>query len=485
MQADVINKHLPVTATQSCPSTAVIVAALAIVVLSIAAAAVLRGRGEWQKGRKVALFGGGFGAVLVFLAATVFVSENSWTGVTAPVAPLIEPSRYAIIAALLLVSVVLAVAAALNPDEEKVWSGESMKFLAGSAAAAVVAIIVAAAVPSAGDGGYMGAKFPWGKSTLVFWVLVLVLFALSAFTKRGLCFAVPAAGVQFAAFTLLTHGAMNGLTHPQSWWFGWPVAWNFIMLALLWVTLPNGRSVAGAAFFAQLGVSFYAYMPIVSDLRNPPMNWGYPRTWEGFKHAIMRGQYEAIAFKMPTWGGIMNYLGDVMLQFTDVLVLLALVPFAVTKWVVDKAQRKTFWQWMLAAAACFLMMSVLLIGLANVKGDVQDGFIQKVKFISSHAMIAMWIGYGLVFAGVLAVRFLAAKRIPVKPLAVALAVVMVLVAGVTPVVQNYTNDRLVFEMGGAEQNGHTFGWQFGAYQLDGAKAIREQIVADEEPLPDP
>jgi len=44
---------------------------------------------------------------------------------------------------------------------------------------------------------------------------------------------------------------------------------------------------------------------------------------------------------------------------------------------------------------------------------------------------------------------------------------------------------MVFELGGNEQNGHTFGWQFGAYQLDGAKAINAQLVADEEPLPDP
>ena len=111
-----------------------------------------------------------------------------------------------------------------------------------------------------------------------------------------------------------------------------------------------------------------------------------------------------------------------------------------------------------------------------------DGFIQKVKFISSHAMIALWIGYGLVFAAVLVVR----KWFPGQGrVAVALAAVMILVCGIYPIVQNYTDDRLVFELGGAEQNGHTFGWQFGAYQLEGAKAIREQIVADEEPLPDP
>jgi tetratricopeptide (TPR) repeat protein len=247
--------------------------------------------------------------------------------------------------------------------------------------------------------------------------------------------------------------------------------------------------VAGAAFFAQLGVSFYAYMPIVSDLRNPPMNWGYPRTWEGFKHAIMRGQYEAIGiqsfdsvlhFLKFTGKQMTHYFSDVLLQFTDILVVLATVPFVAARWLVSKAHRKTFWQWMIAALACFLMMSFLLILLANVKGDLQDGFIQKVKFISSHAMIAMWIGYGLVFVGAFILKF-----VKVKNIALILAAAMILVAGVTPIVQNYTNDQLVFEMGGSEQNGHTFGWQFGAYQLDGAKAINEQLVADEEPLPDP
>jgi hypothetical protein len=46
--------------------------------------------------------------------------------------------------------------------------------------------------------------------------------------------------------------------------------------------------------------------------------------------------------------------------------------------------------------AAFLVMSVLLIVLANPKGDLQDAFIQKVKFISSHGLFALWIGYGLV-----------------------------------------------------------------------------------------
>ena len=504
MQSDAINKHVALTATSTCPSTFFIILGLVVLVGALVAAAVLRERGDGARAKKAVLSFGGGGAAVILLSAFVFTGKNSWTGIFAPVAPLIEPWRYAFIAALVAGSVVAAVLAALE-DADRITEPKVLKPLGISAALALLAIVFALAVPEAGSGGYLGPKYPWVKSITVFWLLILTLFGLCGMTKKGLCFAIPVAGMQIAVFALLRNGAMNGLTHPQSWWFGWPIAWNFVLLALAWLTLPHGRSVAGAAFFAQLGVSFYAYMPIVSDLRNPPMNWGYPRTWEGFKHAIMRGQYEAIG--VPTFTGagqffdfigkqMVHYFEDVKVQFTDLLLLFAPVPFIAGHWVVRKEHKKTFWQWMGAAAACFLMMSFLLILLANVKGDVQDGFIQKVKFISSHAMIALWIGYGLVFAGVLLVRFLpsatwlrfgkfSSESVTPRRVAYAFAGVSLLVAFIYPIVQNYTDDRMVFELGGCEQNGHTFGWQFGAYQLDGAKAIKDQLVADEEPLPDP
>ncbi|MBP5285289.1 MAG: DUF2723 domain-containing protein, partial [Kiritimatiellae bacterium] len=477
MQADVINKHLPVLKTVQCPSSAMLAVSVVLLVASLVAAIVLKPKKGPDVAKKVALGGGGFAAALMFLCATVFAGENVWSGVSADVAPLVEPKMYVFIACAIAASCAFAVAAAFSGGEdEKVWKGDGLKLLAAAGVFALVAVAVAASVPEAGDLGYRGAAYPWWKSNLIFSLLVLLLLGLCLYSPKALAFAIPCAGLHIAAFLLLSRGAMNGLTHPCSWWFCWPIAWNFVLLAMAWATLPNGRSVAGAAFFAQLGVSFYVYMPIVSDLRNPPMNWGYPRTWEGFKHAIERGQYEAITFHMPTSDGIAGYFRDVALQFTSAIALVALVPFALGHKIVKKENRPLFWKWMGAAFSCFFLMSVLLIGLANVKGDVQDGFIQKVKFISSHAMIAMWIGYGLVFLAALMKKWLPPA---------ALAAAAIAVCGIVPVVQNYANDRLVFEMGGAEQNGHTFGWQFGAYQLEGANAIREQLVADEEPLPDP
>ncbi len=482
MQSDVIAKHDALLKTTACPSSTVLILGLVVLVGALAATAVFKSRGNLARARSCALYGGGAGAGLLFLAGTFFTTTCEWTGVAVTVAPLIEPWRYAVIGALIAGSVVLAVLSTLDEREEK-------RYLWAALGLAGAAVLLAFCVENAGLQGYRGEAYPWGKSIFMFLLCCAALLGCVKFVRYGWAFAIPVVGFHLAVFLLLKAGAMNGLTHPQSWWFGWPLAWNFVVLALAWLTLPHGRSIAGAAFFAQLGVSFYAYMPIVSDWRNPPMNWGYPRTWEGFKHALQRGQYEAIGFpSFPSIGAFFSFLGqqmlhyldDVRVQFTDLLIFFVPVSFALAPNLVAKEHRKTFWQWMGAAAVCFLMMSMLLILLANVKGDVQDGFIQKVKFISSHAMIALWIGYGLVFAGALLYRRFADVRV-----ARGFALAAVLIAFVYPIVQNYTDDRMVFELGGSEQNGHTFGWQFGAYQLDGVKAINEQLIADEEPLPDP
>ena len=59
------------------------------------------------------------------------------------------------------------------------------------------------------------------------------------------------------------------------------------------------------------GASFYFYMPIAS-MTNPPMNWGYPRTKEGFFHALTRGQYD----KTNPTDSIFKFFGRSGMYFT-------------------------------------------------------------------------------------------------------------------------------------------------------------------------
>ncbi|MDA1045196.1 MAG: hypothetical protein O3C57_08240, partial [Verrucomicrobia bacterium] len=135
--------------------------------------------------------------------------------------------------------------------------------------------------------------------------------------------------------------------------------------------------------------------------------------------------------------------------------------------------------WWVTTGLGFIILSIFLIALANPRGDVQDDFVQRVKFISSHALYALWIGYGLVFALARIETWRPASRL-LRSTFVALALGIVLI----PLAQNAWNSQLIARSGAAEQTQHDFGWQFGNYQLRGAASIAEEL-ADEEPLPNP
>lgn len=71
-----------------------------------------------------------------------------------------------------------------------------------------------------------------------------------------------------------------------------------LLLALMPIFLhrhppwPRVHALLGLGLF---GLCFFLFLPIASE-QNPPMNWGYPRTFDGFKHTITRGSYENITF---------------------------------------------------------------------------------------------------------------------------------------------------------------------------------------------
>lgn len=616
------------------PSFGFLVAALVLLVLAPFSALAMRRYCPERRGGiawlPVALVGGGVLLLLLSMMATHTVRFSE------EMAPLLKPGSYILIAVVLSLLVAVSIAASVRGIRE--WkSAEARPYLYAAGGIFLLLLVVLCTVPSAPQvAGYTGAPFAWGLPLLLVLGGLAVLFLLCATIPQGLFYAIPVAAVQIAIFMLLRKGAMNGLTHPSTFWFWWPIVWNFIVIALAWLFLPNGRSVAGTTLFAELGVAFYVYMPIVSDLRNPPMNWGYPRTWEGFKHAITRGQYEKIApsdiFDSKFGFQLGSYFTDLRVQFTLIVATLGFLPFTLwsykkgemrvravylasglylaiaalvlisevmhgepflrldkvltygiflllligvgsillqqishfvnkTRETHDKsesitvglslvgalgiaclflakglmhalssapdpslgvkavalflavlilvllgggayfarrrAERKYDFrtdmdevsqQWLIATSAGFLVMSVLLVALANIKGDLQDAFIQKVKFISSHGLFALWIGYGLTFGLVIAHRVWGRLFGSIEGMRkfrlFALSAMGICVA-LIPIYENYNNKWLVFAMSGAEQNDHDFGWQFGNYQLRGADAISEELDADEEPLPNP
>jgi Protein O-mannosyl-transferase TMEM260-like len=148
-------------------------------------------------------------------------------------------------------------------------------------------------------------------------------------------------------------------------------------------------SCGGAWIF---GAAFYLYMPLAS-MTNPPLNWGYPRTVQGFFHAFTRGQYERIN---PTTevgrfiDQVVMYVSGAMDEFNLVYLVIGLVPFLFFM-KMQKRERS----WLTGLAAIYLCLSVFLLILLNPAPDRQSRDLNRVFFTASHVMIAMGIGYGL------------------------------------------------------------------------------------------
>ncbi len=145
-----------------------------------------------------------------------------------------------------------------------------------------------------------------------------------------------------------------------------------------------------------LGVAFYLYMALAS-MSNPPLNWGYPRTVQGFIHAFTRGQYERIH---PTtdvgryFEQLLMYIGGALEEFNLVYVLIAFIPFLFF-FKMQKRERA----WMLGLFAIYLTLSLFLLVLLNPAPDRQARDLNRVFFTASHFMIAMGTGYGLTLIG--------------------------------------------------------------------------------------
>ncbi len=148
-----------------------------------------------------------------------------------------------------------------------------------------------------------------------------------------------------------------------------------------------------------LGASFYLYEAI-AGMTNPPMEWGYPRTVEGFFHALTRGQYDkinptnltdnpAVVFhelKEQLW----LLVKGVAAAFNWVYMFFAALPFLFF----FKMKRRER-NWLIAVAAIYPFLGVLLTIFLNPQKDRQSVELLRVFFAASHTVVAILIGYGL------------------------------------------------------------------------------------------
>jgi hypothetical protein len=145
-----------------------------------------------------------------------------------------------------------------------------------------------------------------------------------------------------------------------------------------------------------LGLALYFYLPIAS-MTNPPMNWAYPRTVEGFSHLITRGQYE----RMNPTADIGRFLEQIRLYFVMtgkefgwLYLPLCLPPFCFPRRMMTSGCR-----WILGLLAAYVCLAFLMLAVLNPGSDRQSQDLNKVFYSASYVVLALWTGYGLVMLG--------------------------------------------------------------------------------------
>ena len=163
--------------------------------------------------------------------------------------------------------------------------------------------------------------------------------------------------------------------------------------------------VCGAVWI--LGAAFYFYEPIAC-MTDPPMQWAYPRTVDGFVHAITRGQYSPInptagvgnnfiekaASFFQTYGlQLWRYLEGTATQFNLFFLLLALLVLLV--FLRLKRRERV---WIIGMFAFYICTGPFLVLLLNFPPDRTSINIAAPLFALGHVFIAMFGAYGLTIA---------------------------------------------------------------------------------------
>jgi tetratricopeptide (TPR) repeat protein/uncharacterized membrane protein YhaH (DUF805 family) len=293
--------------------------------------------------------------------------------------------------------------------------------------------------------------------------MAVVMPALSAFWELFVA-GLFSAGAGFLLWAWLeTNPGHSLLDHPYTWRTIGTVAAGVAMIFFFgqrgWLN-PRRALICTAMFLA--GAAFYFYMP-VSSSTNPPMNWGYAYTKQGFLHHITRGQYEKLNLSWPWskdfWVQTTLFARALLQQFSppagfdnDFLLGLPIVAFALATLVIlfrrwtDLNQRAR--AWLIFVWVAFLTTSFGLLTIINPGVDKQNQEINIKFFAPAHGFFAMTIGYGMA----LAVAWVLSRwrQFPRAVMRVLCAALLVL-----PVIPLCRNLKI------CNQNGHDFGYQFG------------------------
>ena len=117
--------------------------------------------------------------------------------------------------------------------------------------------------------------------------VVVMLLVRRDLLAEGLLYLCVAAALVYLGF-----GSISG--EPATWHSSVRFLWCVGVALVLWVIirrrLTHWRMGLWVLLAVIMGLSPYSYMPLASET-NPPMNWGFTSTKEGFFYSVNRSQY--------------------------------------------------------------------------------------------------------------------------------------------------------------------------------------------------
>ena len=279
----------------------------------------------------------------------------------------------------------------------------------------------------------------------------VIMPALAAFWELVVA-ALFSAGAGLLLWAWLeTNPGHSLLDHTYTWW---TISMSAVAVALLFFFgqrrwLNRQRALICTAMFVA-GAAFYFYMPVASST-NPPMNWGYSYTKQGFLHHITRGQYEKI--HMASLFGS-DFLLQIKLQtsalfsqYSWAVALFGLLPLImlVAMWKEFKPRARA---WLIFVLLAFMTALIGLLAVINPGLDKQNQEINIKFFAPAHGFYALLISYGMALAAAWVLsRWKEFPRAVMRTMCVALLAL--------PAIPWHRNLPI------CSQRDHDFGYQFG------------------------
>ncbi len=229
-------------------------------------------------------------------------------------------------------------------------------------------------------------------------LICAILLADQKLGRDAALFVLPVVGIVSALF-------QSGLWIAFPDQLNWPLTVTFCVVALIGGFLAfktrgvgsewRSASLCGICLFFGLALHFYS--PIAS-MTTPPVNWGYPRTVEGFFHVLRRGQFERVN---PT-RELGRYLGQLWIyaenagrEFGWPQLAVSLLPFCCLRRMSPRGQ-----VWMLGLFVMWAGVGPLMIAEMNPPSDRQAVGRSPLYLMASHVVLAVWLGLGLTILGV-------------------------------------------------------------------------------------